>query len=202
MHGNLDLLASYGAGMTKWVIDIKGRGMSYVLMRWYVYMWQRMTGSCVSYYVRASDYGVQVGLLLGGYQTRAWRVMRFFLKRRRVTQRVMLLLVLGLVRRDVSFVVECVRKMILCVRGDAHRYFMFVLQGFMSQIFEATSVYSGLRSYRLEVVGKFGRGGLRRTRRYILASSRGRGLGRTYVYSHKLARLTSGVMGIRGLFRY
>lgn len=200
---NINLLSSCGSRFVQLAVGEKHKSMGYVLMRWYIYLWQCVCGSRVGYYVRRGQFAVGVVEVLGGAQLWAWQNMRLFLRERRLAQRVMMLLVIGLVRRDMAFVLECIRKIMLSVRLVSHRRFIFVVQLFIAQIFRLVGGYCGLRGYRIEVVGKFGRGGLRRTRRYILAAGeRCASSGWVYSYSYKPIRLVSGVMGVSGFFRY
>ena len=194
-------------GVQKFDIDLfykqKFANISYFFVRLYIYIMQNICNVKINYYYMQIKKKTVLNLIFWKYFNIEIKRLSLFLKRFGVTNMFIIYFVRSVLIRDIEAVLSCIRKVLIYINRKIYRQFLFVYQVFFKKIFSFLEIYCGLRGYRIEVKGKFGRGGSGRTKKYLLYRySKSMKSSNYYSYSYLQIKLLLGAMGLRGILLY
>lgn len=177
--------------------------ISYLMVRLYIYMLQIVSGVQINLYMGGVKKKLIHKLIYLNYLKQMMFKLVIFLKQIKITRMFIIFFLKSIINRDILGILNYIRKVMISINIFRRRRFLFLFHIFFKKLLYFLKLYCGLKSYKVEVNGKLGRGGAERTKKYILKSCIKDGkISNYYCYNYLQVRLILGIVSLRGYLIY
>lgn len=200
---NINLLLSINGFDIAIFYKQKFVNVSYLVIRLYIYILQQICKLKICYYFIQIDKKMIFKLISWRYLKKLTRRLRYFLRKVKITKMFIIYFIQSVITRDIEAILCCIRKIMVVINRRAYRQFLFTLQLFFKRIWFFLELYGEIRGMQITLIGKFGRRGSGRARKYLIYMRPYR-LGNLYYYCYNYVQIRTamGVFGLQGILFY